>query len=99
MSEIDPPVSWEEQQYLDVKHENQALRDENARLRECELDAKRYRRLQVLGCATSTSKQLENGTVLCFTNLDEFVDVDIKAVPSRGEAALTPQGGKGGANG
>lgn len=50
------------------------------------LDAKRYRRLQVLGCAPSTSKQLENGTVLCFTNLDEFVDADIKAVPSRGEA-------------
>lgn len=63
-----------------------ALRDEVARLRKCELDAKRYRRLQVLGCAPSTSKQLENGTVLCFTNLDEFVDADIKTLPSRGES-------------
>ncbi len=79
----------------DYMDEAEALRDEVARLRECELDAKRYRRLQVLGCAPSTSKQLENGTVLCFTNLDEFVDVDLKAVPSRGEAALTPQAGKG----
>ena len=56
-------------------------------LRQFGEDARRYRRLQVLGCAPSTSKQLENGTVLCFTNLDEFVDADLKAVPSRGEAA------------
>ena len=56
-------------------------------LRQFGEDARRYRRLQVLGCAPSTSKQLGNGTVLCFTNLDEFVDADLKAVPSRGEAA------------
>lgn len=49
-------------------------------------DAKRYRRLQVLGCAPGTSKQLKNGTVLCFTNLDDFIDDDISAHPSRGEA-------------
>lgn len=33
MSNIDPPVSWEEQQYLDMKHERDALRDERDRLR------------------------------------------------------------------
>lgn len=49
-------------------------------------DARRYRRLRVLGCAPSTSQQLHSGTVLCFTNLDYFVDLDLSAHPSRGEA-------------
>ena len=29
----DPPVSWEEQQYLDVKRENDTLREQNRVLR------------------------------------------------------------------
>lgn len=49
-------------------------------------DARRYRRLQILGCAPSTSSQLDQGTVLAFTNLDAFVDEDLRVHPSRGEA-------------
>lgn len=49
-------------------------------------DARRYRRLQILGAAPYGSRQLENGTVLCFTNLDAFVDADLKRMPDRGEA-------------
>ena len=33
MSNVDPPVSWEEQHYLDMKHERDELRDERDRLR------------------------------------------------------------------
>lgn len=51
------------------------------------LDAQRYRRLRVLGCAVYGTANLDAGTVSCFTNLDEVVDADIKAVPSRGEHA------------
>lgn len=51
-------------------------------------DAARYWRLRLLGCAPMESKQLENGTVLRFSNLDEFVDHDIKIYSSRGEAEL-----------
>lgn len=57
------------------------------------LDACRYSRLRVLGCAPSTSPQLANGTVLTFTNLDKFVDEDIKNQPSRGESSLRKVGG------
>jgi len=49
-------------------------------------DAKRYRRLQILGAAPGGSKQLDQGTVLCFTNLDAFIDHDLELHPSRGEA-------------
>lgn len=49
-------------------------------------DAARYRRLQVLGCAPAYSTSLDSRTVLRFTNLDEFVDLDMKHNPSRGEA-------------
>lgn len=48
-------------------------------------DAKRYRRLRVIGVAPSSTKQLENRTCLTFTNLDEFVDSDLAIQPSRGE--------------
>lgn len=51
-----------------------------------EPDAMRYQRLRILGCAPSYTKHLEDGSVLRFTNLDEFVDADLKTVPSRGEA-------------
>lgn len=54
-----------------------------------EVDAARYRRLRVLGAVPSTSPNLEAGTVLCFTSLDAFVDADIAAHPSRGEAKET----------
>lgn len=49
------------------------------------LDARRYKRLQVLGCAPSTSLLLDKGLVLRFSNLDKFIDEDIKVHPSRGE--------------
>lgn len=53
-------------------------------------DAQRYERLRVLGVAPCGTKQLESGTVLRFQNLDDFVDADIAASPSRGEAAAAP---------
>ena len=49
-------------------------------------DVRRYRRLRVLGCAPDTWPGLEDGLVLRFTNLDHFVDADLAATPSRGEA-------------
>lgn len=49
------------------------------------LAARRYERLRILGCAPSYSKHLENGTVLRFTGLDEFVDEDLRLHKSRGE--------------
>jgi hypothetical protein len=48
-------------------------------------DEQRYRRLRILGAAPGGSKQLEGGTVLCFQNLDDYLDADIAAHPSRGE--------------
>ena len=51
-----------------------------------EADARRYRRLQILGCAPDGSRNLDAGTVLRFTNLDAFVDADLHLHPSRGEA-------------
>jgi hypothetical protein len=53
------------------------------------VDARRYHRLRVLGCAPAYSKHLQDGSVLRFTNLDEFVDADIERQPSRGEALST----------
>ena len=51
-------------------------------------DARRYRRLQILGVATGAEfdTHLRTGTVMRFSNLDEFVDEDLKWHPSRGEA-------------
>jgi hypothetical protein len=49
-------------------------------------DAARYRRLRVLGAAPCGSLGLAGGTVLRFSGLDGFVDADLRAVPSRGEA-------------
>jgi hypothetical protein len=49
-------------------------------------DAMRYRRLQILGCAVVGTKELENGHVSRFTNLDAIIDADLKAHPHRGEA-------------
>lgn len=53
-------------------------------------DARRYRRLQILGAAPYGSKNLSKGTVLCFQSLDAFVDADLEAYPSRGEANAAP---------
>jgi hypothetical protein len=50
-------------------------------------DVQRYQRLRILGAAPGGSKQLDAGTVLRFQNLDDFVDADIAAYPSRGEAS------------
>lgn len=52
------------------------------------LDAKRYRRLRILGVAPAYTKHLEDGNVMRFTNLDDFVDGDLSNYV-RGEAALT----------
>lgn len=49
------------------------------------IDAARYRRLRIIGAAPGGSTQLAGGTVLCFQNLDAFVDADLDAHPSRGE--------------
>lgn len=57
------------------------------------LDQRRYHRLRVLGVATGETNDtfLAEGLVRRFTSLDEFVDADLKAQPSRGEAlAPTP---------
>lgn len=62
--------------------------DDDARSEEVILafkDALRYRRLQILGVAPAGSTELKLGLVMRFTNLDAFVDADIKAQPSRGE--------------
>lgn len=48
-------------------------------------DVRRYQRLRIIGVAPSSTKQLENRTVLCFQNLDDYVDADLRAHPSRGE--------------
>lgn len=65
-----------------------ACRDEEIdQLREqATKDARRYRRLRVLGCAVMNTPQLNSGTVSRFTNLDSIVDADIDDLPSRGEA-------------
>lgn len=49
-------------------------------------DARRYRRLQILGCAVMDTRQLAEGSVSRFSHLDKIVDDDLKARPSRGEA-------------
>jgi hypothetical protein len=56
-------------------------------LEAAETDAKRYRRLRVLGCALYGTKELETALVTRFTNLDAAVDEDIRINPSRGEAS------------
>lgn len=53
---------------------------------ETERDAARYRRLRVLGCAPAYTQHLARNDVMRFTNLDAFIDEDIAAHPSRGEA-------------
>lgn len=45
----------------------------------------RYERLRILGVWINGP---ENRSLLCFQNLDEFVDADIKLMPSRGEAKI-----------
>jgi hypothetical protein len=62
------------------------LRTVAERLAQVERDAKRYRRLQILGCAPYGSQRLAQGTVLRFTGLDAFVDDDLRRHASRGEA-------------
>lgn len=58
-----------------------------------ELDAARYRRLRVLGCAVFGTENLKKGFVSRFTNLDEVVDADMEAQKSRGEgtSSTTPK--------
>lgn len=54
--------------------------DHEAQLAEYKADAERYRRTRVLGAAINECTPL-----LRFTNLDVFIDRDIKVNPSRGE--------------
>lgn len=66
--------------------------------RECEElreDARRYRRLRVLGCIPFYVSRRTTGA-LRLQNLDETIDKDIAAHPSRGEAATRPSQAKGG---
>lgn len=57
-------------------------------------EARRYRRLRVIGCAPGTSQlHLSSGTVLRFTNLDAFIDADLTRRPPRWEAPPTNQTG------
>ncbi len=55
-----------------------------------DLDARRYQRLRILGCAVMDTPQLKEGTVVRFTGLDAILDADLKAVPSRGEFVPPP---------
>lgn len=48
-------------------------------------DALRYRRLRLIGCAPANSEHLSQGLVMRFTNLDGFVDDDIRVHPERGD--------------
>lgn len=64
----------------------QALEDAARRTERDTIDARRYRRLQILGCAPYGSRNLDNGTVLRATGLDDFVDADMAVHSSRGEA-------------
>ena len=66
------------------------------RVAELEKDAKRYRRIRILGAAVGETKQLAQGTVLRFQSLDGLLDKDISVFPSRGEfdAAIAKEQGK-----
>ena len=54
---------------------------------ELEKNAKRYERLRIVGCAPLGHEVLNQSLVIRFQSLDEWVDSDIKSVPSRGEFA------------
>ena len=72
----------------------QAQNDElRARVAELERDAARYQRLRILGVAPMGSQVLARGLVIRFQTLDSFVDEDMKAHTSRGEAAMKKGGG------
>lgn len=65
-----------------------ALRHAMGEIERLSLDARRYRRLRIIGAAPCNTPQLASGTVMCFSNLDKFVDADIEKLPSRGEDKL-----------
>jgi hypothetical protein len=75
--------------YGDLRTARAALSSAPAAAGERE-DARRYRRLRLLGCAPCYTEYLRRGEVLRFTNLDAYLDEDIKTVPSRGEATESP---------
>lgn len=81
LHEKDRQLGLLEQQLCNFHEEIDSLR----------VDARRYHRMRVLGCAPYMSRQLGHGSVLRFTGLDSFIDADIKAYPSRGEALSTNQ--------
>ena len=54
-------------------------------MNDVERDARRYRRLQVIGCAVMNTAR-DAGLVSRFSNLDAVVDADLRAQPNRGEA-------------
>jgi len=54
-------------------------------LESAQTDVRRYRRLQVLGAAPYGSIELNNATVLRFTNLDAYIDADLATIPNRGD--------------
>lgn len=68
-------------------HEQARLSDAlRAQLAEVMQDARRYRRLRIFG----VPKMTKDSEMMCFQNLDSFVDADIKHHPSRGEASPLP---------
>lgn len=60
-------------------------------LKQDRVDATRYRRLQVLGCAPGTSPQIDRGRVLRASSLDSFIDRDILLYPERGDRPPSKQ--------
>lgn len=66
------------------------LRADIARRESWEVDARRYQRLRILGCAPMGHSVLERGLVIRFQTLDEFIDRDIEMYASRGESQPQP---------
>ncbi len=70
----------------DIMAMGRELQESRAKLAAIAIDATRYRRLRILGAAPFDTRDLERGTVMRFSTLDDYVDADIAAMPSRGEA-------------
>lgn len=71
--------------YENVKVWRKALLECRAERDAALADAKRYRRLRLLGAAPCETEELLRGTVLRFQSLDMFVDEDLNSHKSRGE--------------
>jgi hypothetical protein len=54
-------------------------------IEQMKIDAARYQRLRILGCAPAETDLLSAGTVIRFQGLDSYLDEDIRIHQSRGE--------------